>query len=292
MAYPNEALKVKPKKAAGAAWRAFGLYFTLLLWALTTILPLLWVFENAFKSSAEILHNAVALPSALNFDNFRTLVAYPDVNMARAFINSLCISGSVVLGVAFIAGMAAFVLGRMESRLCKFVDALLVACLLVPSFATIIPNFVTVSKIPFFKGTYLTAIVPQIAGNLCFSILLLSAFMRSLPKELDEAAIIDGAGIPKIFLRITLPLSMPMFATVGIMAFIWSYNDLLTAMVFISKQTMKPVCVILSMVSNMYGTDYGALMAAIFITVLPLLALYVLSQEQVIKGLTVGAVKG
>jgi len=83
-----------------------------------------------------------------------------------------------------------------------------------------------------------------------------------------------------------------MFATVGIMVFIWSYNDLLTSMVYLSQRSKQPVCVILSMVSNMFGTDYGSMMAAIIVTIVPLLVLYVISQEQVIKGLTAGAVKG
>ena len=124
------------------------------------------------------------------------------------------------------------------------------------------------------------------------SITLLTGFMRSLPDELDEAAIMDGATPIYVFSRITMPLSKPMFSTVGIMVFIWSYNDLLTSMVYLSQRSKQPVCVILSMVSNMFGTDYGSMMAAIIVTIVPLLILYVISQEQVIKGLTAGAVKG
>ena len=131
-----------------------------------------------------------------------------------------------------------------------------------------------------------------LTGNLCFAIMLLSSYMRSLPNELDEAAIIDGAGPFKVLKNITIPLTKPMFATVGIMVFIWSYNDLVTSLVYVSNQKLKPVCVILTMVSNMHGTDYGAMMAAIFITVIPVLILYICSQEMVIKGLTAGAVKG
>jgi raffinose/stachyose/melibiose transport system permease protein len=115
--------------------------------------------------------------------------------------------------------------------------------------------------------------------------------MRALPKELDEAALMDGAGIPWIFFRIAMPLCKSMFATISIMVFIWSYNDLFTSLVYIADQRLKPVCVILSMVSNMYGTDYGAMMAAIIITIVPLFLLYMFSQEQVVKGLTTGAVK-
>lgn len=266
-------------------------YLFLIFWLLVTLIPILWVFENSFKSSEEILLNGISLPKGLNFANYQSIFSYPDVNMLRAFFNSFLISGGVVVGVICIGGLAAFGLGRFDSWIGKVVDAFMVACLLVPSFATMIPNFVTVNKLPI-KETYFAVIVPQVAGNLCFAIMLLSSYMRSLPNELDEAAIIDGAGPFKVLKNITIPLTKPMFATVGIMVFIWSYNDLVTSLVYVSNQKLKPVCVILTMVSNMHGTDYGAMMAAIFITVIPGLILYICSQEMVIKGLTAGAVKG
>lgn len=267
-------------------------YIILFLWALTTIIPLLWVILNSFKPSAEILRNSLALPEALNSFNFKTIMTYPDVNMTRAFLNSFLISGTVVILVVAFSGMASFALGRFRSKASGIILAVLTACLLVPSFATVIPNFVTMSKIPFARGSYLAAIIPQTAGNLCFSIIMLTGFMKSLPLELDEAAVIDGAKVPHIFWHISLPLCRSMLATIAIMVFIWSYNDLFTSLVYISEQSKKPVCVILSMVSNMFGTDYGAMMAAIVVTIIPLFVLYMFAQEQVVSGLTAGAVKG
>ena len=283
----NDDRKGRGKELAAAVLK----YVILISWALTTIIPLLWVFVNSFKTSEEIVKNGVALPSAIQFNNYKTIMSYPDLSMSRAFLNSFIISGSVVVGVVLVAGLAAFALGRFRFQWTRYADAVLIACLLVPSFATMIPNFVTISKLPI-RGTHAAAIIPQIAGNLCFSITLLTGFMRSLPDELDEAAIMDGATPIYVFSRITMPLSKPMFSTVGIMVFIWSYNDLLTFMVYLSQRSKQPVCVILSMVSNMFGTDYGSMMAAIIVTIVPLLILYVISQEQVIKGLTAGAVKG
>lgn len=283
----NDDRKGRGKELAAAVLK----YVILISWALTTIIPLLWVFVNSFKTSEEIVKNGVALPSAIQFTNYKTIMSYPDLSMSRAFLNSFIISGSVVVGVVLVAGLAAFALGRFRFHWTRYADAVLIACLLVPSFATMIPNFVTISRLPI-RGTHVAAIIPQIAGNLCFSITLLTGFMRSLPDELDEAAIMDGATPIYVFSRITMPLSKPMFSTVGIMVFIWSYNDLLTSMVYLSQRSKQPVCVILSMVSNMFGTDYGSMMAAIIVTIVPLLILYVISQEQVIKGLTAGAVKG
>ena len=167
------------------------LYAVLIFWLLITVIPILWVFENSFKPSEEILLNGVAFPKSLDFSNYRSIFSYPDVNMFRSFFNSFLISGGVVAGVVCFGGLAAFGLGRFDSGVGKVVEAGMVACLLVPAFATMIPNFVTVSRLPI-RETYLAVIVPQVAGNLCFAIMLLSSYMRSLPNELDEAAIMDG----------------------------------------------------------------------------------------------------
>lgn len=264
----------------------------LIVWAATTIVPLCWVLLNSFKSSDEILRSSLSLPTSLDLSNYITLINYPDVNIPRAFLNSFIISGSVVALVVICASMASFALGRLRVRAAGVIMAVLTACLLVPSFATVIPNFVTMSHLSFAKGNWLAAILPQTAGNLCFSTIMMTGFMQSLPLELDEAAIIDGASIPTVFFRISLPLCRSIIATVAIMVFVWSYNDLFTSLVYISERSKQPICVILSMVSNMFGTDYGAMMAAVVITMLPLILLYIVAQEQVVTGLTAGAVKG
>lgn len=166
--------KGRGKELAAAALK----YVILIFWALTTIIPLLWVFINSFKTSEEIVKNGVALPAAIQLGNYKTIMSYPDMSMSRAFLNSFIISGSVVIGVVLVAGLAAFALGRFRFTWTRYADAVLIACLLVPSFATMIPNFVTISKLPI-RGTHAAAIIPQIAGNLCFSITLLTGFMRS-----------------------------------------------------------------------------------------------------------------
>lgn len=283
---------IRPAHVAKAWIYKMIIYAFLVFWAFTTIIPLVWVGVNSFKPSGEILRSSLAFPKLWEFSNYKTIIEYPDVNLIRSLRNSFIISGSVVLCVVVISAMASFALGRFRMKASAYIMPLLTAGLLVPSFATVIPNFVTISHIPFIRDSYLAAIIPQTAGNLCFSIIMMTGFMRSLPLELDEAAVIDGASIPRIFFNISLPLCKSMIATISVMVFLWSYNDLFTSLVYISEQAKKPVCVILSMVSNMFGTDYGAMMAAIVVTIAPPLILYILAQDQVVSGLTAGAVKG
>lgn len=275
-------------------------YIVLSLWAITTIAPLVWIFMNSFKNNDEIIGSAFSLPKAYLdngtiFQNFETLKTFSENNILRGFKNSLIMSGSTLLLILILGSMAAFVLARFKFRFTKAVKAYLVASMLIPQFAVIVPNFVIMKNIgdifEGFQGSYLTVIIPQVAGLMNFAILMLTSFMSGLPKELEEAALIDGCSIPGIFTRITIPLTIPALVSVGIMEFLWSYNDLLTPLVYLSKRNM-PVTVLISQVQSLYSTDYGAMMAAIFITVLPVLIMYFISQEYVIKGMTAGAVKG
>ncbi|MFC5406381.1 carbohydrate ABC transporter permease [Cohnella soli] len=284
-------VKVGQKAGAGTYASKTLTYVLLIAWACTTIIPLLWVLLNSFKSSEEILTNAFGLPDSYKFDNYVKLNEYGNINILRGFANSLIISGSVVIGVAFVAGLAAFVLSRFQFRGKGVFNVLFVVCMLLPQFAVIIPNFIIIKEL-HLNGTYLSVILPLIAGNLSFATIMLTGFMASLPAELEEAAVVDGASILKIYYRILLPLCVPIFATVSIMIFLWSYNELLMPLVYLPVRDMQPISVLLSLVSNAYGTDYGAMMAAIAISIAPLLVLYMLSQETVIKGLTAGAVKG
>lgn len=274
-----------------AGLRGVFLYALLIFWALLTIIPLVWVFINSFKTSNDILLSSLSLPEHWTWDNYIVMATYPDMNLLVAFKNSMIICGGVVLGVLVGAGFAAFALGRFDHSYNKYINALLSGCMLVPAFSTLIPNFVLISASPL-RGTQGAVILPLIASNMSFSTLLLTGYVRSLPRELDEAAIIDGASVMQVFTRIILPLTKPMMATVATMTFIWTYNELLLSLVYLPTRNLQPVSVILSLVSNMYGTDYGAMMAAICLTIIPVLILYVLGQEQVVKGLTAGSVKG
>ena len=267
-----------------------AIHALLIAWAITTIAPLAWVIMNSFKSSSEILSSALSIPTKFNFDNFSALRDYSQINIARGFFNSLVISGSVVVLVLVFGSMAAFVLGRFKFFLNGPIMMLLVASMLVPQFAVIIPN-IKILQFFHFNNTYLAVIVPHTAGFLNFAIIMMAGFMKSLPIELEEAAIIDGCSIPKIFIKITLPLSKPILATSGIMIFLWSYNDLLLPLVYLTGK-LRPISVLLTQISSQFNTNYGAMMAALTITIVPVIVLYIISQEYVIKGLTAGAVKG
>lgn len=265
------------------------IYLCLTLWSMTTIFPLVWVVLNSFKNSREIITDTFSIPTDPTFQNY--LKAFDTVNIGKSYLNSLIMSGSVVFFVLLFGGIAAFAMARMQFRLRGALQMLLIGSLLIPAFATIVPVYKMMIKMDLVN-TYWALIIPQTAGNLPFAILVISAYMATIPKELEEASVMDGCSRWKMFTKVFLPISLPSFATVGTFVFLWSYNDLFSSLVLVSQEKVAPIVVLLSNVSSQYGTDYGLMTASIAMTVIPVLIVYLLAQKTFEKGATTGAVKG
>lgn len=138
----------------------------------------------------------------------------------------------------------------------------------------------------------LATILPQIAGNLCFAIIILMGFIQSVPVDLEESAYLDGCNVFQIFFRIIVPVAKPSFATVAIFAFLWSYNDLFTQSFFLRYPQERTITGLLNEISSQAGVNYGLMAASVVLVVIPVLVVYILLQKHIIKGLTAGAVKG
>lgn len=271
-----------------SSWRIL-IHIILLSWASTTIFPLVWVLNNSFKDRRYIISDSFSLAVEPIIDNYIT--AFGRMNIGRAYVNSMVISGSVVIGVMFIGGLASYALARYEFRGKTAIYSVVIAALLFPAFATIVPVFMILSRVGLVS-TRLGVILPQIAGNLAFAVTVLVGFMASIPLELEEAAVVEGCGPWQIFWRIVVPISKPSFATVSIFTFLWSYNDLFMQKILIRDRALRPICAILDTISSQYGTDYGLMSAAVILVVIPVLIVYLFLQKYIIKGLTAGAVKG
>ena len=135
-------------------------------------------------------------------------------------------------------------------------------------------------------------IQPQIAGNLCFAIIVLMGFIESVPMELEESAYMDGCYVFQVYFHIIMPAAKSSFATVAIFSFLWSYNDLFTQNFFLRVPKEKTITLLLNEISSQAGVDYGLMAASVVLIVVPILAVYILLQKHIIKGLTAGAIKG
>lgn len=272
-------------------------YVVLTLWALTTVYPFLWVILNSFRQKGLILTDSFSLPTgdAFTLDNYRTAMERAD--FGNAYLNSIIISGSVTVFVIILAGLAAYGLCRYRFRLRGLLQSMILAGMMFPVFSTIIPVF-RMQVIMGIAGTgnrwlsLLSVILPQIAGNLCFAIVILTGFIQSVPIDLEESAYLDGCNVFQIFFRIIVPVAKSSFATVAIFAFLWSYNDLFTQSFFLRYPQERAITGLLNEISSQAGVNYGLMAAAVVLVVVPVLIVYMCLQKHIIKGLTAGAVKG
>lgn len=258
-------------------------------WSLLNLIPLFMVIISAFKNSSEIYLGPFVLPSSFYLTNFAT--AFSRSNVLNGIMNSFIYSILSVIIILVLALMAGYILSRYDGKLVKFIYIFFVIGILVPVQATFIPLVSTVGRLGAHNKV-ITMVVIYVTFNLSLSILLITGYMKCIPREIDEAARIDGCGVFASFVKIIAPLAMPAASTAGILAFINIYNDLIFANLFISRAERQTVTQVISGFSSQYTSDVGATFAALCIAILPIILIFILFQEKVISGLSSGALKG
>ena len=288
-----EAAVIMPKVRKSRKKLSIGMivvYIILIAWAVITISPFVWVVVNSFKPSAEVLRSSFSLPQEFTLMNYEN--AFSRLNVLNAYKNSFLISGCVTIGVMVLSALMSFGMTRYRFRGKELIRSLIVASLMFPAFATIIPVYKMIIQWGLL-GKPIAVILPQIAGNLSFATIVMIGFMQTIPLEMEEAAYMEGANVFQVFVRIIVPLCRPSLATVAIFSFLWSYNDLFVQKIMIAgHRKYYPVCTLLEEISSKYGTDFGLMAASVTIIVIPVMLVYILLQKNIIKGLTAGAVKG
>ncbi|MBD2862950.1 carbohydrate ABC transporter permease [Paenibacillus oceani] len=261
----------------------------LTIYALLTLYPLLWLFISSFKSNQDFYGKPFALPSVWQFENFTR--AWKIAGIGTALTNSVIVTLASMALTLFLGTLAAYILSRLQFKLKGPIMALFVLGMLIPIHSTLVPLFIMMKKM-MILDTHWALILPYTAFELPVAIFVVAAYLTSVPKEVEEAAMIDGNGYWGIFFRVIFPLSVPAMATVAILAFLRFWNDFAFALVFINKQALKTLPLSLSIFSDGFGTDYSLTMAAMTIAVIPTIVIYLIFQEQIMKGMVAGAVKG
>ena len=275
-----------------------GTYAVLTFWALTTLYPFVWVILNSFRERGLIRKDSFSIPlpgNGFTLGNYDK--AMERFDFGSAYMNSLIVSIAVTIAVVFIAGFAAYGLVRFRFKLREVCYNLIMAGMMFPVFSTIIPVFRMEAAWGIASSgnrwlSLVAVILPQIAGNLCFAIIVLMGFIESVPIELEESAYMDGCNVFQVYFHIIMPAAKSSFATVAIFSFLWSYNDLFTQNFFLRVPKEKTITLLLNEISSQAGVDYGLMAASVVLIVAPVLLVYVALQKHIIKGLTAGAIKG
>lgn len=267
------------------------LNFSLVFWALLVILPLIWLVYSSFKTDKEIFFEPWALPGALQWNNFER--AWVSAYIGQYFLNSLkVVIPSLALTLA-LSSMTAYILARFRFPGNRALFYLFMAGMLFPIFLALVPLFFLAKELHLLNS-FLGLTLVYTAYSLPFTIFFLTGFFKTLPSELHEAALIDGANEYQVFFRVMLPLAQPGLVAMAIFNFLGMWNQYILPLVLISDRDnyVLPQGLSFLLHQQYYKSDWSALFAALTIIMTPTLAVYVVFQSQIQKGVTVGALKG
>lgn len=252
------------------------------------IYPLFWIIMSSFKDYAGIYQDVWGLPEEWHFENY--LRAW-DRGISQYFFNSVIVTIVTLAGVVFVASCMSFGIVQLRGKLSNLMFLLTMGCMLLSPQVCVLPLFVLLRSLGL-NDTYFSMIFPYIAFRLPISVMLIRSFFVSISKELEEAAIIDGASMWQIFTKIYVPLSKPILSTVIIMTTYYAWNEFMFATILVDSSGLRTIPVGLMVFRDGLMTEWGVVMAGMVISCIPLITIYLFMSKSFVRGLTAGSVKG
>jgi len=269
------------------------LHVPMLILAFLFVAPLIWMISTSLKTPDDIINGLGSMrwiPSPVTTENFhKVLTNVEEFPVWRWTFNSLFISLSVTFLVLLVDSLAAYAYSRLVWKGRDKVFAVLVATMLVPGQVLLIPTYLLIRNLNWFD-TYQALIIP--AGASAFGVFLLRQFFMTIPKELEEAARLDGCGPIGVFRHVILPLSKPALATLGIFTFMGTWNAFEGPLILTNSQEMRTLPIGITIFQGHYGADYGAMMSAAALAALPVLIAFLIFQKHIIKGISLTGLAG
>ncbi|MFF2092379.1 carbohydrate ABC transporter permease [Paenibacillus sp. NPDC058174] len=283
---PSAKIKSRSKFSIGKAL-VFILFGVLLV---TQLYPLLWLLIYSTKTNEEILSGSFfSLPKSPQWVNFQTAVE--SGNYFKYLGNSVFVTLVTMVCVLLLASLVSFAISRFRWKYGQAVLLLFLIGMMIPMQATLLP-LMLIFKNMHILNTHASIILPYIAFQTPVAVFILSSFMKSIPNEIEESAIVDGAGVFRIFWNIILPVSVPPMMTVMILTFINIWNEYILAATFISSEKLKTLPFGVNSFVSQYSVNYGAIGAFLVLGALPVVIIYFLLADKITKGMVAGAVKG
>lgn len=277
----------RPKRQVGIYW----IYGTLVMGALIMAYPLLWMVMSSFKSDTLIFSSPNALPEELNFRNYIDGWFSTTPSFGRYYLNSFAVCLGAVIGNVFACSLTAFAFARLEFAFKKALFAIMMMTLMLPSHVVLIPQYILFVKLDWVN-TYLPLIVPKFLATDAFFIFLMVQFIRKIPRELDEAATIDGCSTFRVFTEVIFPLLTPALVTTIIFTFIWTYNDFFSQLIYLTSPETLTVPVGLRSLIGESGGAYGQLIAMSVLSLVPTFIVFLVFQKRLVEGISTSGLKG
>lgn len=281
----------------GRQWLGhLGWHALLLPVAASCVFPLVWMISSSLKTQQTVFSDYSLIPAAPHFENYAK--AWTQGRFGLYFLNSLVYTGIVVVGVVSLAALAAYAFSRFTFRGSGVLYKLLLSTMLIPIPGAFVALYILLNQMGLIdqgSGAWMARlgyVLPQINGGLPFGIFILKPFFDGIPKELEESAEVDGAGVMQIFWHIILPLARPALGVVALLTSLSAWNEFLLAYLVFSRHELMPLQRGLLAFHGAHITEYPLLMAGMVISIVPIIAIYLVMQRNIIKGITAGALKG
>ncbi|KRG12448.1 carbohydrate ABC transporter permease [Lederbergia galactosidilytica] len=283
----KKTLQIKKRKQLKITTLLFHL--VVIIGSLIMVFPFLWSISSSLKDISQIfIVPPEFIPKPFVWSNYPdSLQAMP---FGKAYWNSFYITVLIVTIQLFTASMAAYAFAKIKFKGSNFLFIFFLATMMIPKQVTMIPTYMIMEKIGWLD-THLSLIVPGALFN-AFAVFLLRQFIMGIPKELEEAAIMDGANPPKVYWSVILPLIRPALAAVGIFIFMGSWNNFLEPLIYLSTPEYFTVPLLLDYFKGYYVTDWALMMAGSTISIIPVLIIYIIAQRHIIEGVALTGIKG
>ncbi|MBZ4665141.1 carbohydrate ABC transporter permease [Mahella sp.] len=264
-------------------------YTVMIAFTILCLYPIVWLFINSFKTNKELFADPWGLPNTLSLQNY--VDAFVKGKIGTYFFNSVFIAVCVLIFGILLSSMAAYAISRMKWKLSKVTLNIFLLGLMIPIYASIVPLFSIFNALKILNTPW-AVIIAQVAGSFPMAMFILTGFFTTIPNDMEEAAVIDGCGILRIFFNIIMPISKSSIVTVAVIIFLATWNDLLLPQILLSDPAKMTLPVGLMAFQGQYTTNYVGMIAAVIVTIIPTIIVYIFLHNNIMEGMVAGAVKG
>jgi raffinose/stachyose/melibiose transport system permease protein len=281
------------KPAAKAGQVVCGIVFNVVLWvfSLSCIFPIVWMFYSSFKEKRAFNADVIGLPKEWTLINYKRILTNPDYHLGASMWNSVRTTGISIVLIVLFGFVVGYVLARVKFKGNRVLYVMFLMGMLIPIHSLLVPIYVVFNKLNL-SNQWFTLILPYVSFGLPLAIFLVEGYVKGIPPALEEAACIDGCNFSQSMWRIIMPICKPILITVAIIQVFSCWNEFSFALVLIKDQALQTVPLAMTQFKGQFASDYPKQMAAMLITMSPIIVLYFLFSKQIIKGMVAGAVKG
>ncbi|RKP57416.1 carbohydrate ABC transporter permease [Cohnella endophytica] len=262
----------------------------MIILVLLELFPLLWLFDFSLLKSGDFYGSQILKwPNPPKWKNY--IDAYHNAHIPKLFMNSIIVSAVSIFAIIGCSVAMGYAVVRMEWRFRKVAFTLLMAGMIIPIYSTLLPTFSLFNEVGLLNS-YAALILPYAAFQIPISMYIITAFLETIPRALEEAAVMDGASVPGLIFRIILPVLKPAIATIAVLAFLSCWNEFIMAVTYIDTDRLRTLPFAVVYFMGQYSSNYGAQFAVLAMISIPSIVMYLLFTDQINRGITAGAVKG